>query len=80
LPPARGHVLRDIMFMFTEFLMRWGLSCIDKDVRAGDIGKFVCFFPNVRQARVVVNLNTCNWDYAFAEKVKLEESFVDLFL
>jgi hypothetical protein len=26
-----------------------------------------------------VNLNVCSWDYAFAEKIKLEESFVDLF-
>jgi hypothetical protein len=80
LPPAQGRALRDVMLMFTMFLLRWGLSLRDKDVRAGDVGEFVCFFPNVRRARVTVNLNTLSWDCTFVEKVKLEESFVDLLL
>jgi hypothetical protein len=68
------------MIRFTMFLVRCGLSRRDKDVRLGDVDEFVCFFPNVRRARVVVNLNAQSWDYAFVEKVKLEESFVDLLL
>jgi hypothetical protein len=44
------------------------------------MGKFMCFFLNVRWARVAVNLNAQSWDCAFVEKVKLEESFVDLLL
>jgi hypothetical protein len=39
------------------FLLRCGLSYKDRDVCLGDVGEFVCFFPNVRQARVAVNLN-----------------------
>jgi hypothetical protein len=46
----------------------------------GDIGEFVCFYPNKKRARVVVNLNAQSWDCAFVEKVKLSESFVDLVL
>jgi hypothetical protein len=46
----------------------------------GDVGEFVCFYPNKRRARVVVNLNAQSWDCAFVEKVKLSESFVDLVL
>jgi hypothetical protein len=44
------------------------------------MGEFVCFFANVRRAHVVVNLNAQSWDCASVEKVKLEESFVDLLL
>jgi hypothetical protein len=47
-------------------------------MRLGDVGEFVYFFTNVRRARVAVNLNVHSWDCAFVEKVKLEESFVDL--
>jgi hypothetical protein len=46
----------------------------------GSVGKFVCFFSNVRRACVALNLNAQSWDCAFVEKVKLEESFVDLLL
>jgi hypothetical protein len=55
-----------------------GVSRRVKDVRASDIGVHVCFFPNLRRSRVHVNLNASSWDCAFVEKVKLEESFVDL--
>jgi hypothetical protein len=53
---------------------------MDRDVRAGDIGEHVCFFPNLRRSRVHVNLSASSWDCTFMEKVKLEESFVDLLL
>jgi hypothetical protein len=54
-PPAWGRALRDVMFMFTKFLLRWGLSRRVRVVRVGDVGEFVCFFPNVRWAHVAVN-------------------------
>ena len=66
------------MISFTMFLLRSGLSRKDRDVHLGDVSKFVCFFLNVRQAHVAVNLNVQSWDCAFVEKVKLEDSFVDL--
>lgn len=50
------------------------------DVCMGEVGEFMCFFPNIRRARVAVNLNAQNWDCAFAKKVKLSESFFDLLL
>jgi hypothetical protein len=59
------------------FLLRYALSHRDKDVC---VGEFVCFYPNKRRARIVVNLNAQSWDCAFVEKVKLSESFVDLVL
>jgi hypothetical protein len=62
--------------MFTDFLMKWGLSCRDRDVCAGDVGEFVCFISNLSQARVLVNLNARSWGCAFVEKLKLDESFL----
>jgi hypothetical protein len=75
---ACGHALQDILIRSTVFLLRCALSCRDRDVRVGDVGEFVCFYPNKRRARVVVNRNAQSWDCAFMEKVKLSESFVDL--
>lgn len=57
-----------------------GLSRRDRDVRASDIGEHMCFFSNLRQSWVYMNLSANSWDCAFVEKVKLEELFVDLFL
>ena len=50
------------------------------DVHAGDIGEHVCFFLNLRWSWIHVKLSARSWDCAFVEKVKLEESFVDLLL
>jgi hypothetical protein len=69
------------MIRFTVFLLRYALSRRDGDVcDVGDVGKIVCFFPNIRRTSVAVNLNAQSWNYAFAKKVKLSESFVDLLL
>jgi hypothetical protein len=57
-----------------------GLSRRDRDVFARNIGEHVYFFSNLRQSWVYVNLSSRCWDCAFVEKVKLEESFVDLLL
>jgi hypothetical protein len=68
------------MIRFIVFLLRCGLSRRDMDVCLGNVGKFMCFFPNIRWACVAMNLNAQSWDCAFVEKVKLEKSFVVLFL
>ena len=57
-----------------------GLSCRDRNVRTHDIREHVCFYSNLRWSRVHVNMSARWSDYAFVEKVKLEESFVNLFL
>jgi hypothetical protein len=65
----------------TVFLLKGlGMSHRDRDVCTGDLGEHMCFFPNLRRSRVHVNLKASSWDCAFMEKVKLEESFVDLLL
>jgi hypothetical protein len=79
-PLARGHALRDVLCTFTDFLIKWVWSCRDRDVCDYNVGEFVCFFLNLRQARVPMNLNARSWDCAFVEKVKLDKSFVDLLL